>query len=128
MSEPTAIVPESGVRSCLNATGSDIAAGLVVALDSTKRQITLPAAETDVCYGVTMAAIPDGSYGDIQVEGVAICQAAGALATPGVELKPATDGQVDAHDATNTKIGLLLTTAGGAADLVEVELYKRKTP
>ena len=75
-----------------------------------------------------MAAAAAGEMVDVQVEGVALVQASGALATPGVELEPETDGEVSAHGGSNTKIGLLRTTAGAAGDLVECELYKRKTP
>lgn len=128
MAEPRRIVPESGVRSGKNETGSDLEEGVVVALGTSQSLITLPASQTDICYGVTMAAIPNGEWGDVQVEGIALCQASGALATPGVELEPETDGEVSEHGGSNTKIGLLLSTAGATGDLVEVELYKRKTP
>jgi predicted RecA/RadA family phage recombinase len=128
MAEPRAIVPEYGVRPGLNNTGTALEKGVVVALGTSQQEITLPAAQTDICYGVTMEAIADGERGDVQVEGVALVQASGALATPGVELEPETDGEVSEHGGSNTKIGLLLSTAAAAGDLVEVELYKRKTP
>lgn len=116
------------IRSLKNATGSEIGKGLVVALDSDKQEMILPAAATDICFGVTMEVVADGAYGNVQILGTALVQAGGVLATVGIELQPETDGQVIAHTSTNTKIGLLKSTAGAAADLVEVELYSRKTP
>lgn len=126
--QPRSFKGSDNVRSLLNNTGSEIGAGLVVALDSTKEQMILPASQTDICYGVTMEAIADGAHGNVQILGTALVQASAALATPGIELEPETDGQVSSHGGSNTKIGILKSTAGAAGDLVEVELYARKTP
>lgn len=126
MGEPRRIVPADFVRSKKNSSGSDIAANTVVMLDSTADLVILPSGTTVPMFGVTMEVIKNGYWGSVQVMGMAVCRAHGALATPGVKLMPTTAGRVDAWSAgagTNAAlVGLLGTTAGAQDDLVEVEL------
>lgn len=124
--EPVRIVAPEDIRSKLNNSGTTIAANTVVKLDTDEDEIILPAATTDRCLGVTMAAIANGAWGPVQIRGKALCRAHGALATLGVALMPTTAGRVDtwaAAGGTNAAlIGNLELTAGAQDDVVEVEL------
>ena len=125
--EPTRIVDASQIRSYYNDTGATLPVGRSVMLDSTEHFIKLPTATTDRLNGVTMAAIPDDEWGDIQIGGVALVAAHAALATPGVALmSTAATGRCTTFAAgagVNAQlVGQLRTTAGAQDDLVEVEL------
>jgi hypothetical protein len=118
-------IPE-GIRGKLNNTGSDIAAHMAVKLDSTVDQIALVGATTDHVFGVTHAIIADGAYGDIVTRGQALVLSGAAMATIGVLTMADATGRAIAWSAaggTNANVlGTLLTTASGAAELVEIEL------
>ncbi len=119
-SKPTEILPG------LNNTGSTIAAYRVVVRDATGvDEIALPGAVTDDVYGVTMAAILDDKYGDIQTRGVAICTAAAAI-TQGARLMMDTAGKVltwtAAGGANAAVVGIADIAAGAFGDLLEVTL------
>ena len=126
MGQATAIVPEYGVRARYNGTGSDIAANVAVMLDSTSKYIKLPSSNAVALHGVTRAAIANGKWGDVQVSGVALVKASGALATPGIQLMSDTAGKAvtfAAASGVNAQVlGQLLTTGSALNDLVEVEL------
>ena len=121
MPAPTEIV--EGVRSYFNDTGATITArALVIVTDTGDRTIGLPAAATSPILGVAMHDIGDDEWGDIQIRGVAKCNAHGALATKGVRLMPTTAGRVDTQTGTNSVAGILLTEASAQDDIVLVEL------
>lgn len=126
MPQARSIKGADDIRAKKNATGSTIAKARVVKLDTDSEEILLPGATTDHLYGVTLAAIPNLAYGDIQTRGRAICTAAGALATRGILLMTDTAGKVVAWSAaggTNAAVvGTLETTAAADGDEVEVEL------
>lgn len=125
--EPTRIVDASQIRSYYNATGVALPVGRSVMLDSTEHYVKLPTATTDRLMGVTMAEIGIAEWGDVQIGGVALVAAHGALATPGVALmSTAATGRCvlwAAGAGTNAQlVGQLRTTAAAQDDLVEVEL------
>lgn len=56
----------------------------------------------------------------ILIFGLTKVQASGALATIGTRLSTASDGQVDAAGATDNVIGVQLSVAGAAGDIIEM--------
>jgi len=125
--EPRRIVPEGGVRSMRNDSGSTIDAETVVMKGNTEDEMQLPSAITDHVAGVLMHDCPDGEYGNVQVAGRAISRAHGALATPGTGLMPTTAGRVDTWSAGGAGnnaavVGLLSTAAAAQDDRIEVDL------
>ena len=132
MAEPRAIVPEKGIRPGLNSTGSDIAKHVCVELaaDGDPPTIALSSAGASI-YGVVVASqvrvnvspdvgIPDTEIGDIQVEGVAVVLAAGAIPVGSLVMVTAA-GAVIVATATNTPVGKAVST-GVDTELLEVEL------
>jgi hypothetical protein len=121
MPQLRAIVPERFTRSAKNSTGSTIVAKrVVVGYDAA---ITLPAADTDATFGVTMGDIATGTIGDIQIAGRAIVTSGGAV-TAGVLVTQDTAGKVVTWTASGGRaiVGKAVTgTTGGDQDL-EVEL------
>ena len=127
--EATRIVAPESIRACRNTTGATILKNTVVKLSQvTRRLVLLPAALTDHIYGVTMEDIKDGSWGDVQVSGCALCRAHGALANTGIKLMAVNaTGRVvlwapGGAGLNANLVGLLETTALAQDDLVEVEL------
>lgn len=115
-------VPESGVRGKKNATGSTIGAALVVKIDTDDEEIVLTAATTDVAFGITMSAIPNGSFGDVQVQGKAICTCSAAIAI-GARVMAGASGKVATYSAgLNNVVGTALTATSADGDLLEVEM------
>lgn len=124
MGEPTAIVPDKGIRAGYNGTGGDLAVAVFVALEAAatiKGSVELPSAGGPV-YGVTMVAIPDTERGDVQVEGRAKVTAGGVIAV-GSSVQAATDGHAEAAATGDIVVGVYLGDAAAAdGDLIEVEL------
>jgi hypothetical protein len=90
---------------------------------ATEDDVQLPTASTDLLMGVVKDGdILNGAFGTIQIRGVALCRAAGALATPGIAVMANAAGRVVAHANGNALLGFLLNTATALDDLVEVEL------
>jgi len=120
MAQNTVIVPDKGVRSCKNATGTTIDKGHIVKLDSTEGQIVLAAAATDALYGVAMADIPTGTWVDVQVQGVA--EAYGTLA---IGDRVTSDGSGHAAAATTKGVvlGVCLRAATTALALVDLDAH-----
>lgn len=116
----------SDITSGLNETGDEIGAHLAVKLDSTKYQVEFVGATTELAYGLTMRAIPDGEYGPIQKSGIAIAIAGEALANAGVKLMAGTAGKLVAWTTGKAVFAQLLTTA--AADGDQIEVLIEKTP
>lgn len=121
MAEPRVIVGPDQVRSGYNGSGSDIPKGTIVALDLTvDHQIAVEATATGVYYGVTMEAIADGEWGNVQIRGKALVLASTTV-TAGVRVTATTAGTTVAASAGNAVLGIAVT-AGTAAALHEVEL------
>ncbi len=125
MTEPTAIVPDKGIRPGLNETAATIPARrLVVKVAGTLGPdgIALPAADTDPTMGVTMAAILDDERGDVQTEGMAIVEASVAIAE-GEEVAPdAATGKAKVAAAADYVSGVARSASAADTDLIEVEL------
>ncbi len=132
MTQARATVPDKGIRSGLNSTGSDIAKNVFVELDADgdPNTIQLPTAGGPA-FGVVVASqvrvnvspdvgIPDTEIGDIQVEGVAVVLAAGAIPVGSLVMVTAA-GAVIVATATNTPVGKAVST-GVDTELLEVEL------
>jgi hypothetical protein len=126
MGQPRQIIGPQDLRSGYNATGSSIGAALVVVLDNAgDRQIELPGAVTDDVYGVTLKAIANVTWGDVQIRGQAICTASAAI-TIGDRLMLTTAGKVATWTAAGGSnaavVGKAITAATTDGDLIEVEL------
>ncbi len=126
MGQTRVIVDAEGIRSGYNDTGSTIAANrFVIGATTGERQIALPGAVTDDLAGVTMAAIADNAWGDIQKSGTAVVTAGAAVAI-GDRLMPTTTGKAitwTAAGGANAAVGGRAVTAAAAdGDLIEVEL------
>lgn len=126
LNQERVIAPE--IRGCYNGTGSTISKGLAVKLKTSsptvQGEVVLGAAVTDTCYGVAMADIPNGEWGDVQVRGVALVKV-GAAGLAAGQLQVACDaaGKAVAAAAGNTLLGIALNTSALAEnDLCEVEL------
>jgi len=128
MAKPTRIVPDKGVISCYNGTGTDLAANVMVMTSSGgARYVKLPSGTTVALYGATMdGGIPNGEWGDVQVDGVALVKAGGALATTGIQCMAKTDGKLQAYSAAAgvnaAPAGQLRNTAAAEDDLCELDL------
>lgn len=125
MSEPTAIVPDKGIRAGYNGSGADIGAHLFVALEAAatiRGSIELPGAAGGAGYGVTMEPIIDTERGDVQVEGKAIVFAGGVIAV-GADVQVDIDGMVLAAATGDIVVGVYLGIAAAAdGDLIEIDL------
>ena len=118
---------EGQIVAKLNTTGTTIGSKLFVKLSSGADLVALPGADADPLFGVTLEPIPNNTWGAVQIgPSLAICTAAGALATPGALLMSDTAGKVKAWAAAggaNTSVaGVVNTTASGADVELEVEL------
>ncbi len=126
--------------SCFNYTGSAIAAGVVVKVDSSHVlgasqygvAITPTTGTTDTPFGITVQAFAAaaGSQGNVQtIDGTAAwatTDASGAI-TAGTQVMPsATAGTVKAYAATgNGLVGVALSTTASTGDPILIMLQKR---
>jgi len=123
MSEPRVIVGAEGIRGCKNTSGSDMAKGVIVKLKASPTvddEIDLEAANDGAIYGVTMQAISDAAWGNVQVLGRALVLASTTVAA-GVRVMPTTGGKTLTATTGNSVLGLAVT-AGAADELHEIEL------
>ena len=125
MAQNAVIVPDKGIRSMKNATGTTIDKGHLVKLDSTEGQIVLAAAATDAFYGVAMADIPTGTWGDVQVSGVAEVYGTLTLAA-----RITSDGSGHGADASagNSVLGICTKAATTALGLVDLDALAARMP
>ncbi|HET6496169.1 MAG TPA: capsid cement protein, partial [Thermoleophilia bacterium] len=123
MPQPRAIKPPLGLRSALNATGTDIAAYLCVIKDTTEDQVTLPAGSTAAIAGVTTEVFTtdDGVRYTYQTSGRAIVRATAAAITAGDLVMPDATGAVLTRTGTNSILGTAVGDCA-ASDLVEVDI------
>jgi hypothetical protein len=112
-------------KSVYNGTGSDIAANLVVMKDaSVASGVKLPAAADSAIEGVTLRAIPTGTWGDIVVAGGSTVPLTyGGAITRGLRLMPTTAGKVvELSAAAGANVSLVGTADedGSSDDVREV--------
>lgn len=74
-------------------------------------------------YGIAIRDIPANAVGAVSVEGVFSAPAADAI-TAGAAVYLDTTGKLTATSATGTKVGIALTAATSAGDIVQVHLNK----
>jgi CubicO group peptidase (beta-lactamase class C family) len=122
MAQPTAIVPDHGIRPGLNETGTTIAKALVVkrVAGTQADSVALPDAGGPA-LGVTMQAVLDDERGDVQVEGMGIVTSGAAFAR-GVELTPTATGKLIAAVVNDYVFAISRSEALGADQEVEAEL------
>lgn len=116
--------------SCYNAGGSAIAAKLCVKLDTGNLMgaaqgapaVVVTAATTDFPFGVTAEQLPATGYGRVQIGGLAVVQATGAI-TAGQVVMPAAAGQVSTQTAGKPQLGQALNTTASAADPCLVAIH-----
>jgi hypothetical protein len=123
MSQPTAVVPDKGIRKIYNGTGGDLVQGICVKLTASPTvhsEIELADAATDPCYGVLMHDVADTEYGDCQVAGIALALASTTVAAA-ARVTGTTGGKTVAASAANAVFGVAVT-AGATDTLHEVEL------
>src|SRR5688572_19355734 len=110
----------------LNNTGSDLADGVAVMIDSGDPgsyppKIKLPAATTSPVWGVTRGIIPNGEVGSVLLLGQGRVVAGGAV-NPGDKLTAQTTGKVTAAapaGGTNTNLVGIARTGGVLNDVIE---------
>jgi hypothetical protein len=123
MAQPRSIPTD--IRAGYNGTGSTIAANLVVIQQTSGVDgIALPGSADAIIFGVTMAAIEDGAWGDIQTSGVAVVQNTSGV-TQGQRLGINTVGRAITFAASagdNAALLGICKTTGATLELVEVEL------
>lgn len=108
-----------------NRSSSDILAFRFVRLDTSEAPdgVETASAATDNLHGVSMAAIPDGTNGDIVLTGLAKVTAGAAVAV-GVRVTSDATGRAVAGTpgAGVANGGTTKTAAANADDIIEVEL------
>jgi hypothetical protein len=131
MPQPRAIVPDAGgIRAGVNSTGTTIpkyrlvkkatnAAVVQAGVDS----ITPAVDGTVIIYGVTMAAILDGYGGDVQVQGRALVEAAGAI-NVGDKIIGTTGGKAAVSGSGVNIIGQAASAALVDTDIIEVDIIR----
>lgn len=129
MPQPRAFVKDQGgIKPGLNATGVTIAKYRIVKKATTAVDSITPAVDgAALPYGVTMAAISDGFAGDVQTEGVALCEASGPI-TIGQRITGAAGGKAAVASAANYIIGEAASAASGDGDVFELNIVKGVLP
>lgn len=74
------------------------------------------------CLGIAKTAIASGAYGPVQVAGVALCVAGGAITAGDYVKVGSTVTQVVTQGGTGTIIGVALNATSNAGDAVRVLL------
>jgi len=112
----------------INLTGSDIAQGVVVKLDTSNpisgtvfQPGITPAGANDIPFGVTLEKIVNGRTGRVAIAGIAQCVASGAI-TVGNFVQCAASGQVSTQGTAHPTLGTALTAAAGANDRILVRI------
>lgn len=118
--QSVSIAPEC--RPGFNGTAAVIAAGTVVKQDGTNYNGIAPvAAVSDAVYGVVLAAIPVGGYGDVAIRGRVPVLAAAAL-TLGARVGVSAAAKASSTLAAGSSILGIACEVGAADTLTEVEL------
>lgn len=129
MPQPRAFVKDSGgIKPGLNSTGTTIPKYRIVKKATTAVDSITPAVNGSALpYGVTMAAILDGFAGDVQTEGVALCEASGPI-TIGQSITGTTGGKGAVASAANFIIGEAASAAAADGDVFELNIVKGVLP
>ena len=118
-----------------NTSGAAISANQLVKLDSANPAsatqsapgVVLTSAVADFPFAVAVENIPIGGQGRVQLEGIAVCIAAGAIAAAAiVGPSAATPGDVTTYTAANPSLGQGMTVAAALADPILVRLAPSK--
>ncbi len=123
MPQPRAIVPDQGgINVGLNATGQTIAKYRIVKKTTTAVDGITPAINgAALPWGVTMAAIPDGFGGDVQIARRAICEA-GVPVAIGDKITGGAGGKAAIATAGQYIIGEAASDASADGALFELDL------
>ena len=125
MAEPTAIVPDKGIRGCYNDGVDTLVLGLSVKLSTIgdERLQVEPAGAGEGVYGIVAETkgIESQTWGDIQVEGIAR-GLSGAAVTKGAAVAADADGKLVAAGSGALVVGVAVTAALGVDSIFEVEL------
>jgi hypothetical protein len=123
MTELTRTVPEHAVRAVYNGTGGTLSQGTMVKLKASptyEGEIQAATGTTDAVYGILMADLATGHWGDAQIQGVAQVLAGGTIAV-GARVMPTTGAKSLTCTTGNSVVGIAVT-AGTASALHQVEL------
>ena len=124
---------------CINKTGSSIAAGTLLKLDTGNLMggtttgtipqvaVTPCTAVTDIPIGFAAETIPNGQQGRVQIDGVAVGIAAGAITAGTLVGASATAGDVTTYTGNDPAVGMALTTTVNAGDPVFVLMNRQKS-
>lgn len=106
-----------------NYTGSDIAAGIAVKIDTTAGNVDGVVQTTDdtLSIGITMEVIKAGAFGRVRVYGVAVATAGGTV-TVGKPVMTDSAGKVVDQTAGKYQIGYALDGTTSANDQIRVLL------
>jgi len=122
MAQPTAIVPDKGIRPGYNETGTIIAKSILVKkVAGTDDDSVAVAGDGENVFGATMQAIGLLARGDVQVDGQAIVTAGAAVAA-GAEVTANSAGRAITAVSGDYICGLASTAAAADGDAIEVEL------
>lgn len=124
VNQPRRIVPDKGIRSGKNTSGSPILKGRIVKLKASPGvddEVIPAAAASDAFYGVTTHDIADGEWGDIQVEGRAVVVAGAAIAVE-ARVTFGTGAKGAAASTGDSVLGIAVTEATTDGDEIEVDL------
>lgn len=110
-----------------------LSAGAITAADQFKfvefasGVVSVANADTDVIIGVLYGGLPTTAAGEavaVAVSGKVKVRAGAALATTGIQVTSDATGRVQAAIAGDRPAGILMSTAAGAGEMVEVELIR----
>ena len=108
----------------LKAAG-DLRAEQYKVVDITSGEITVVGAATDTYVGVLQNAPNTGEPCTVKATGITKAIAGSVLATVGTRLMCDSTGRVVAHTTTNCQIGILLSTAAAANDVVTIDIIRQ---
>lgn len=129
MSQPRAIVPDSGVRAGFNAAVTAIGKGRLVTYDAANgtEACKLATAATDSSYGLTMEEIAPSRAGNVQKAGKGICIAGAGGVSPGANItSDAAGGGIITTTAGNQIFGVCVSAAAAGLEF-ELDLDARPT-
>lgn len=117
-----------------NTSGSAITAGQLLKLDTGNLMsgtqgiwgLTPTTAVADFPFGVAVDNVPVGGTGRVQVVGVVLCIAAGAISAGAIVGPSTTAGNVTTYTAANPQFGQALSAAANAGDQIFVLIEKAK--
>lgn len=122
--QATSVVPDKGVRAGVNRTGTELAVSIFVAYvnpGTEKGDVEVPTGQGATADGVTMEAIPDDEFGDIQIEGIAILQATSVALAIGAKVTCSAAGLAELAASGDLVHGTCVS-GNDADDIVMVEL------